>query len=326
MKPLRAKRLGLIFFKYALFLFLVLLISFFLPRLIPGSPLSTLAGDGSGYGNGVPLAALEQFEAYYSPTLPLPQQFARYLSHLARFDLGYSFFYKTPVAERIWGAARWTLLLSLSALALATVFGTLLGVLLGLWRRGRGALMLPPLLAVQAVPTFLLAAVAQMLLAYRLRLFPATGAVTPGLLPGQPGYAADVLAHMALPLIVLTLSEIPSIAIFAYNSTLRVKQAPYVAFARYLNIAPRQIKLRFVVKNIVPDLLGKLNIQAVLCIMGSMFVEAVFSYPGLGQLLKNATSYRDYPLMQGILLVSCLYGIAVNLVFELLLSRHVRTS
>lgn len=137
---------------------------------------------------------------------------------------------------------------------------------------------------------------------------------------------ADVLTHMLLPLIILILSEIPSVAIFAFSSTLRVKQAPFVAFAHYLNIAPMQVKLSFIIKNIVPDLMGKLNIQAIMCIMGSMFVEAVFSYPGLGQLLKNATNYRDYPLMQGILLISCLYGIVVNLIFELILARSVRAS
>lgn len=323
---MKAKRLAQIIAKYVFFFFLVLLISFFLPRLIPGNPLYALAGEGSGYTAEVPLASLERFEEYYSPDLPLPQQFVRYLSHLSRFDLGYSFFYKTPVIDRIVGAAKWTLLLSLTALALATVLGTLLGVFMGLRRKNRGALLVPPLLAVQAIPTFLLAAVAQIVLAYRLQLFPATGAVTPGMLPGQPGYAADVFSHMLLPLIILTVSEIPSIAMFAFNSTMRVKQAPFVAFAHYLNISPAQIRLQFIIKNIVPDLMGKLNIQAIMCIMGSMFVEAVFSYPGLGQLLKNATSYRDYPLMQGILLISCLYGIAVNLIFELILTRHVRAN
>ena len=160
-----------------------------------------------------------------------------------------------------------------------------------------------------------------MILAYRLRIFPAAGAVTPGMLPGQEGYWADVLAHLILPMLILTVSELPSITIFAYNSTLRVKKAPYAAFARYLCIEPGQIRRKFIIRNVMPDLLGKLNIQAVMCIMGAMFIEAVFSYPGLGQLLKNATGNRDYPLMQGILLISSLYGIAVNLVFELIINR-----
>lgn len=323
---LRVRKTGRILFKYAVYLFLVVLISFFLPRMIPGSPLSAIAGEGSGYSGTIPAAALKQFEEYYAPELPMHMQFARYLKNLFRLDLGYSFFYKTPVIDRILGAAGWTLRLSLTALLLASVIGITLGAAMALSGRGHGVALLPPLLAVQSVPTFLLAAVLQIVLAYKLRLFPATGAVTPGMLPGQPGYLADMLRHMTLPLIILTISEIPSIAIFAYGSTMKIKRMPYVAFARYLNISPRQIRWKFIIKNIMPDLMGKLNIQAIMCIMGSMFVEAVFSFPGLGQLLKNATNYRDYPLMQGILLISCLYGIGINLIFEMLLTRQTRVS
>ncbi len=317
----RAKNLVRILLKYALYFFIVVLISFFLPRLIPGSPLYTFAGEGTGDAEGLSASVLSSFESYYAPDLPLAEQFMRYFKNLAAGDLGISFFYKTSVSERVLSAARWTLLLSLSSLAIASVIGILLGTAMGLSAKGRGAFLLPPLLAVQAVPSFLTAAIAQMILAYRLRIFPAAGAVTPGMLPGQEGYWADVLAHLILPMLILIVSELPSITIFAYNSTLRVKKAPYAAFARYLCIEPGQIRRKFIIRNVMPDLLGKLNIQAVMCIMGAMFIEAVFSYPGLGQLLKNATGNRDYPLMQGILLISSLYGIAVNLVFELIINR-----
>lgn len=312
--------------KYLLSFFIVILLSFILPRLIPGSPLYTLTGDGSGFSSGVPAAVLGKFEEYYSPELPIWQQFTRYLSHLSKFDLGISFYYKTPVLERILGGAKWTLLISLTALFISTAAGMFLGVSMGLAKKNRGTLWMPPLLAVQSIPTFLLAAAAQIVLAYKLKIFPATGAVTPGMYEGQPGYLKDIFFHMALPLIVLVISEIPSIAIFAYSSTMRIKKTPYVAFAHYLGISPAQIRLKFIMKNILPEMLGKMNIQTIMCIMGSMFVEAVFSYPGLGQLLKNATNYRDYPLMQGILLISCLYGIVINMIFELLLLKNIKVS
>lgn len=321
-----AKKIFRLCVKYVLSFFIVVLLSFILPRLIPGSPLYTLTGEGSGFSDGVPSAVLGQFEAYYSPELPLWQQFTRYLSHLSKFDLGISFYYKTPVLDRILGGAKWTLLISGTALVISTVLGTVLGVSMGLAKKKRGMFLKPPLLAVQSIPTFLLAAVAQIILAYKLKLFPATGAVTPGMYEGQPGYMRDILVHMALPLIVLVISEIPSIAIFACSSTVRIKKTPYVSFAHYLGIRPSQIRLKFIIKNILPEMLGKMNIQAIMCIMGSMFVEAVFSYPGLGQLLKNATNYRDYPLMQGILLISCCYGILINMIFEILLLKNIRTS
>lgn len=323
---MKSKPILQVFLKYAVYLILVILISFFLPRLIPGSPLNYFIGEGTGYDNVIPSSVLGPFEQYYAPNLPIAQQFFRYIGNLLALDLGLSFYYKTPVMDCILGAARWTLQLSLLSLALSTLLGVLMGVGIGMMKSRHGGRLITPLLATQSLPTFLVATVMQILLAYRLRLFPATGAVTPGMLVGQPGYFADMVEHMILPLLILVFCEAPSVAIFTYNSTLKIKKQPYVAFAHYLNVQPRQIRWQFVVKNILPDIMGKLNIQAVMCIMGSMFVEAVFSYPGLGQLMKNATNTRDYPLMQGVLLVSCVYGILVNMIFELLLTHNIKKS
>ncbi|HBK85808.1 MAG TPA: hypothetical protein DDZ53_07250 [Firmicutes bacterium] len=309
--------------KYVIYLLVVVFISFALPRLIPGNPLFFLAGD---YATDVPSALLKQFTAYYAPDLSLAEQFTLYLKNLAKLDLGCSFYYKTPVIDRIAGAFKWTMLLSIPSLLISTTLAIWIGVRMGLEKQGRGATFLVPLLAVQAVPTFLIAALAQVFLGYKLHVFPASGAYTPGITAQSGGYAIDILTHLLLPLIVLVVSEIPSTAIFAYNSALRIKKEQYVSFAKYLGISQDDMKQKFIIKNIMPEILGKLSIQTITCVTGSLFVEAVFSYPGLGTLLKQATSYRDYPLMQGILLVSCLYGICVNFAFELMLKMYTRTN
>ena len=315
------KKLLLIVLKYAAYLFLVIVISFILPRLIPGSPLNVLAGEGSGYTDTVPAALLEAFEDYYSPNEPMHIQFFRYLRNLSRFDLGISLSHRTSVYDRIAVSIRWTLQLTIPTIVISTVAGLLLGVSMGLARKKRGALLVPPLLTLQSIPTFLMGALAQIVLAYRMRLFPAVGSVTPGVLPGDPGYFVDMLEHMILPLSILIISEIPAIAIFSYNSTLRVKNMPYVAFAHYMNIEPRKIRWQYIVRNIMPDFLGRLNIQVVTCIVGSLFVETIFSYPGVGSLLRHAINYRDYTLMQGVLLVCSLYGVIVNFVFDIVNTR-----
>ena len=320
------KKILLTFLKYAAYLFLVIVISFILPRLIPGSPLFVLAGEGSGYANEIPASLLASFEAYYSPNEPLYIQFLRYLRNLSRFDMGISLSYKTSVFDRVAGATRWTLQLTVPTIIISTILGLAIGVMMGLAKKKRGALLVPPLLTLQSVPTFLLAALAQIVLAYRLRIFPPTGSVTPGVLPGQEGYLLDMLEHMILPLGTLILSETPAIAIFAYNSTLRVKSMPYVSFAKYMNIDPGKVQLHYIVRNIMPDFLGRLNIQVVACIMGSLFVESIFSYPGVGQLLRHAINHRDYPLMQGILLICSLYGVFVNFVFDIINERQARKS
>ena len=311
------KKILLIIAKYAAYLFLVIVISFVLPRLIPGSPLNVLAGEGSGYTETVPAALLEAFEQYFSPNEPMHVQFFRYLRNLAHFDLGISLSHRTPVAERIAVSIRWTLQLTIPTIVISTVLGLLLGVSMGLMKKKRGALLVPPLLTLQSIPTFLMGALAQIVLAYRLRIFPAIGSVTPGMLPGDEGYFLDMLEHMTLPLSILIISEIPAIAIFSYNSTLRVKDMPYVSFAKYMNIDPGKIRWQYIVRNIMPDFLGRLNIQVVTCIVGSLFVETIFSYPGVGSLLRHAINYRDYTLMQGVLLVCSLYGVIVNFLFDI---------
>ena len=312
------KKFLLIVLKYAAYLFLVIVISFILPRLIPGSPLNVLAGEGSGYTDTVPAALLEAFEEYYSPNEPMHIQFFRYLRNLSRFDLGISLSHRTSVYDRIAASIRWTLQLTIPTIVISTVAGLLLGVSVGLAKKKRGSLLVPPLLTLQSIPTFLMGALAQIVLAYRLRIFPAIGSVTPGVLPGDPGYCVDMLEHMILPLSILIVSEIPAIAIFSYNSTLRVKSMPYVAFAHYLNIEPRKIRWQYIVRNIMPDFLGRLNIQVVTCIVGSLFVETIFTYPGVGSLLRHAINYRDYTLMQGVLLICSLYGVIVNFLFDII--------
>ena len=315
------KKILLTVLKYAAYLFLVIVISFVLPRLIPGSPLNVLAGEGSGYTETVPAALLEAFEQYYSPNEPMHIQFFRYLNNLAHFDLGISLSHRTPVADRLAASIRWTLPLTIPNIGISTVLGLLLGVSMGLMKKKRGALLVPPLLTLQSFPTFLMAALAQIVLAYRLRWFPAIGSVTPGVLPGDEGYFMDMMEHMILPLAILIVSEIPAIAIFSYNSTLRVKNMPYVTFAKYMNIEPRKIRWQYVVRNIMPDFLGRLNIQVVTCIVGSLFVETIFSYPGVGSLLRHAINYRDYTLMQGVLLVCSLYGVIINFLFDIINTR-----
>ena len=121
------KKLLLIILKYVAYLFLVIVISFVLPRLIPGSPLNVLAGEGSGYTEAVPAALLEAFERYYSPNEPMHIQFFRYLRNLAHFDLGISLSHRTPVADRIAASIRWTLQLTIPTIVVSTTLGLLLG-------------------------------------------------------------------------------------------------------------------------------------------------------------------------------------------------------
>lgn len=308
--------------KYFVYMSLIIAISFILPRSIPGSPLFAMVEDISSVDT-MTQDALKAFERYYSPELPLLDQFTKYVKNLLNLDFGYSFYYKMPVLQLIKERVGWTLLLSFLSIGISSIIGIFLGIRSGL--RGRESkLLVSAFISIHATPTFLIAAIFQIIIAYKLRLLPATGAYTIGTSFGQAGYILDVIRHMILPLLVLVISQIPPIYLFAKNSTANVKKEQYVKMASYLKINKKDLYLKYILKNIIPELLGRLNLQFVSAITGSIFVEAVFSYPGLGQLLRSAISYRDYPLLQGILLVCCTYGIIVNYIFELVSLRDIK--
>lgn len=307
--------------KYFAYIFLILFISFVLPRIIPGSPLSYAQYDTYILNQSLPEETFNAFKEYYAPNKPIFEQFMLYLKNLSNFDLGYSFYYRMPVMSLIKGRLPWTLLLSFSSLIISSIIAVTMGIKTSLTGNASKFKMMF-MIGIQAMPSFLVAILIQGIVGYRLKLFPAWGAYTPGIELFTLEFYKDVLCHIILPLSTLIICEIPGIYILAYNSTQKIKKENYVTFAKYLNIDEELIQSKFIFENIIPELLGKINVQFIYAISGSIFIEAIFSYPGIGLLLKSATSSRDYPLMQGILVITCFYGLAINLIFEIILKKN----
>lgn len=303
--------------KCLLYLFLLIWISFLLPRILPGNPLYYFTGD---HHTGTLSQEALQLKEHYGLGEPLSRQFLIYLTHLLHLDPGHSFYFHEPVLQRILPATKWTLLMALPSIVISSVLGIRLGVHLGLKPRRKGSALLSMLAAYQAIPVFLLASLAQLVLAYHLKLFPSQGAYSPGMTPASPGYLPDVLRHLLLPLSISILSSIPNTTLMAYQATLRCKKMHYMTFAHYLNIGAHDQQSHWIIPNILPEMMGKLNIQIMTALSGSLFVESVFTYPGLGTLLYNAIVWRDYPLLQAILLLTCTFGILVNALFEIYLN------
>lgn len=315
------RRLGSSLARFVAYLIILIVISFLLPRVLPGNPLYYFAGDHS-----MQVDTKEELRMKEEHGLgePLGAQFVLYLQKLVRFDFGNSFYFKSPVADRLWPALKWTALLAIPSIIGSAFIGLKLGVRIGFKERSKGSGVLSVLVAYQAIPTFLLAAIAQMILAYKLKWFPGRGAYAPGMTPATPGYLSNVLQHLALPFLITLTSSIPGTAMMAYNATKETKGKSFVLFAKFLNLSKAAIRKHYIGKNILPEMLGKVNIQTMTALSGSLFVEAVFSYPGLGTLLYNATIWRDYSLLQALLLVTCTFGIVVNAIFELILNRFTR--
>ncbi len=301
----------------------LVLLGFLLPRILPGNPLSLSPEELSPANLQITENAFNRFSQYYAPELSLPQQLTRYLGQLLRGDWGFSFYFGLPVKMLISSKIGWTLGLSLTSLIAATAFALPLGSRLALSpRRRRSQLALLGLVAVQTVPTFLLAVLARLFLAYGTKWFPATGAYPMGMTANTPGFWAHVIRHGVLPTLVLMCSQLPPLAILTHNIVAETKRQPYVEAARYNGVSPCIVTSAYILRNSLPEIFGRLNIQFLYAIAGSLFVEMVFSYPGIGVLLKTAIAARDYPLVQGIFLTICLYSIVVNVAFQLVQQRY----
>ena len=159
-------------------------------------------------------------------------------------------------------------------------------------------------------------------------LFPSQGAYTIAVNTSTVSFIIDAIYHMILPLTASVICQIPSMFIFMRNVVFRIKQESYVELAHYKNIHGYKIAYHYIFKNCLPEIISKLNIHFMYAIAGTLFVEMIFSYPGIGALLKVAVSARDYPLIQGIFLIITLYAIVIDTVFEFILYKvnpRVRT-
>lgn len=300
--------------QYALVLLAALTLNFFLPRLMPGSPLRFLAGDEVGT-----LAPEEVAEvrARYGLDRPLFEQYLRYLGATVRGDWGYSYQLGQPVMGTILGRLPWTLLLVGSSLLVATLFGVVLGALAA-WRRGRlldtGSLL--GAIFVDSLPTFWLGMMLIAVFAVELRWFPVYGAVTPwGAKSGWP-YAFDILRHLVLPATSLTLASLSGTYLVMRYAMLDVLGQDYIRTARAKGMRERAVLLKHAVRNALLPVSTVVFLNLGFLVGGATVIETVFSYPGVGTLLYQAVLNRDYPVLQGTFLILTVSVIAANILSD----------
>lgn len=310
-----------------LLLYLVTLVSlvtvvFFLPRAMPGDPLSAIVDPDSGEFFATP-EARERLLAYYGLDRPLVEQYVGYVGGLVRGDLGWSISRNAPVSELIAGHLPWTLLLMGSALAVASVVSLLAGVSAG-WRRGRldDRAVITAFTGLRAVPEYALASVLLIVFGVLVPVFPLYGGRT--VFAEHPSWlhaAADVAHHLALPLLALSLSLVGTKFLLVRNTVIGVLGQDYMVLARAKGLPERLMKYRHAGRNALLPFLTVLGIQAGFAVGGAIFVEAVFAYPGMGTLILQAVEARDYPVLEAVFLVLAVTVLAANLVVDLVYQR-----
>lgn len=299
---------------YILTLWAILTLNFILPRLLPGDPLSALLDPASSeyVFDGEVRASLE---AYYGLDRPLWAQYLAYLKGAATGDLGRSILLKRGVGELIVSHLPWTLLLTGTALSLASILG-MLGGAEAAWRRGTITDRLLTTASVIAgnAPVYFVGMILLIIFGAELKLLPLAGGRTPfAHYDGPLAAAADVGRHLVLPALTLTLGLLGSKFLLVRNNVVGILGEDFMLVARAKGLKPRRLKWSHALRNALLPFVAHLAAHAGLAITGAVFIETLFDYPGMGRLVFQAVGARDYPVIQGVFLVVALVVLSANL-------------
>lgn len=293
----------------------IVVLNFFLIHLAPGDAASVLAGE-SGAATPEYMALLRH---KFGLDQPLSTQFFVYLLNMAHLDLGYSFRNDSPVVTLILDRLGPTLLLMGTAFAVALVCGTLLGLVAATGRRTwRDPVISVMSLVAYATPGFWLGLMMIVVFAIRLAWLPTSGLDTVGADNEGWDEVIDVARHMVMPAVSLSLFYLAVYTRVMRASVLEQTGMDYVVTARAKGQTEVGVMLGHVLRNALLPVVTMAGVQAGNLIGGSIVVETVFGWPGIGTLAFNALQSRDLNLLLGIFFVSACLVVVVNLVVDLI--------
>ena len=286
---------------------IVVTVVFLLIHLIPGDPVAVILGPDAT------IAQMEATRVQLGLDRPVHEQLLKFYARVLRGDLGRSYFLDRPVTQALWERAEPTALLTFSALLVAVVIGVPSGVIAGAyagsaWDR---VLMLGALLGV-CVPGFWLSLNFIYLFAVKLGWLPAGGYASVFVDPWAS------FRFMVLPAISLGFNQSALIARIARSCMLEVLQQDYIRTARAKGLSQRVVIVGHGFRNALVPVVTVIGITTAILIGGAVVTEIVFNIPGLGRLIISAILRRDYPVVQGVVLVTAAAYVVVNLVVDVL--------
>ncbi len=302
-----------------LVLFAILVFNFLLLHAAPGDLVDVLAGQAGASDT----AYVEALRSRLGLDQSLPVQFWHYVSNLAHLDLGTSPRFNEPVLDLILERAPATFLLLGTSMTLAVCLGLLLGGLAA--RRPNSwsddAVSVLSLLF-YATPVFCVGLLLIVVFAVKLRWLPSGGLLTIGGPPLGPGATVlDIARHLVLPAFTLALFYVAIYTRLVRASMLEVQRLDFVRTARAKGMTERAIARRHVLRNALLPLVTMVGMQSASAMGGSVLVETIFGWPGLGRLAFEAISQRDVNLLLGLLILSSVLVVVVNLVIDLVYAR-----
>lgn len=308
-------------------LFGLLVLTFCLMRVVPSDPAALLAGENAS------AEQVAQIRKDYGFDRPLPEQFLHYLGQVLRGDFGDSIMTKRPVMQDILSRVPATVELAGLAIVLAVLTGVPLGLIAGANHNGwvdHGVRLFT--VGGLAIASFWLAIMLQLAFSMKLDLLPLQGRIgstmdaPPGitglfvldyLLAGRPRAAFTALTHLILPAVTLALPAMATIARFTRSSVLEMLQKDFVAYETAAGLPRRMILAKYVLRNSLSATVTQIGLLVGLLLSGSIIIEAVFVWPGLGQYAYSSITTSDYqPVLAVTLVIGIVYAL-VNIIVDL---------
>jgi len=315
-----ASRVG----SYLVVLFVGLTVTFFLPRLLPSDPVEQYIYElQSQAGQTLSPDEMASLRETLSQIYGLEGSlFSQYLGYLERvvlhFDFGPSLSsFPTPVLEFIRRALPWTVGLLATSVLISWVIGNLVGLLAGFFHDSRGATVLEVLgVMLYPIPPYIVALVLIMLFAYIWPIFPLTTTIRPGPLTFEK--IRTILYMSFLPALAIVMTRLGWNILSMKAVSFANKEEPYVTYARLKGTRPRTIMTGYVGRNSILPQITRLSLSLGAIFSGVVLIEILFSYPGLGLLMRVAAGTGDYNMMYGTIVITIFAVATAALAIDLL--------
>jgi peptide/nickel transport system permease protein len=293
----------------------VVVLNFLLLQLAPGDAATVLAGEAGG----APAEYVQALRQRFGLDQPVLVQLALYVKNILALDLGYSFRNQSPVLPLILARLSATLLLMGTTLVLSLGLGVLLGLLAAVWVRSwKDHLISVAAIIAYAMPLFWIGLMLILLFAIKLDWLPTSGMEDAAAFYEGFARIVDIARHLILPAITLSLFYMALYARLMRATMLEQRGLDYVTTARAKGLTERQITVRHVVRNALMPVVTVAGVQVGGLLGGSVVVESVFAWPGLGQLAFQALFARDLNLLLGIFFISSCLVVAINILVDIL--------
>lgn len=287
--------------RYSLAIFLILTLNFIIPRSMPGDPTLLLFGEDAAMHPEI----LEELKKEFGLEKPLFEQYVLYLKNLVHGNLGFSFSFQRPVSDVVIEYLFRTLLLTIPATLFGVIFGFFAGTLIA-WRESKYAVYVASI--VYSAPSYWVAMLFLYFFSYKLGLLPLGGAVS----------SFEDLNKLLLPSLVIFLHVASVNALMGRAIVAGVLKENFVVTAISKGLEDAVVLRRHLLKPSAAPLIALAAIEFGFAFSGSMLVEIVFSYSGLGMLAWEAVRLRDYPLIQAIFVFVSLIVVSMNAFADLL--------